>query len=256
MKPEIDEETRQSDQRSTVPPARVGQVTPLDIPFELPEQGFFQQLDERARRAELLNALLSAGGIPKESAVLALQAALGAIVASASDASLPTLASLATALRTAIGNLGIAEGASDDLRVVDTLVLDDSELQRDLVALAVEAQGHTVRCAASYEDLVAQLQQRKPGLVITEVQFERAPAKSFCATLQELLEPQQVPVVFFSDLDAGELALLAQNHGARRSISKEFGIDLLIGELREVYRQILDVRQTGGRPRFKVPSGT
>ena len=60
----------------------------------------------------------------------------------------------------------------------------------------------------------------------------------------------------FSDLEAGTLATLAQDHGARRSISKEFGIDLLIGELREVYRQILDVRQTGGRPRFKMPSNS
>src|SRR5688572_6572415 len=64
---DMDQARRHAEQKSTVPPSQVGAVTPLDIPFELPEQRFFLQLDDRARRAELLNALLSAGGLPKES---------------------------------------------------------------------------------------------------------------------------------------------------------------------------------------------
>jgi CheY-like chemotaxis protein len=220
----------------------------------VPERAFFQQLDERARRAELMNALLRAGGLQPEAAVRVLQAALGAIVASATDANLPTLANLSSALRTAIGNLGIGAPIVDDARVVDTLVLDESELSRDLVALAVEAQGHTVRCATTYEEFVKQLGQRKPQLIITEVQFSNAPARSFCSILEELLADKRIPVVFFSDLPSVELNELAATYGARRSISKEFGVDLLVGELRDVYRQILDVRTTGAHARFRMPS--
>ena len=247
----------ESFEKPTSPPGtNTYELTPLDVPFEMPEHAFFQQLDERARRAELMNALLRAGGLTPESAVHALQAALGAIVACAKDANLPTLANLSNALRTAIGALGIGASTIDEERVVDTLVLDESELSRDLVALAVEAQGHTVRCAATYEEFVKELEQRKPGLIITEVQHSNAPAKSFCAILQELLYDRKIPVVFFSDLDPAELADLAAKHGARRSISKEFGVDLLIGELRDVYRQILDIRTTGARIRLHMPEGS
>jgi CheY-like chemotaxis protein len=226
-------------------------LTPLDLPFELPERAFFQQLDDRARRAELMNALLQAGGLPPESAVRALQAALGAIIASAEDANLPTLANLSSALRSAIGNLGIGEAIFDDMRVVDTLVLDESELSRDLVALAVEAQGHTVRCAATWEDFVKEL-ERRPGLIITEVQHSNAPAKSFCSILQELLVDMKIPVVFFSDLETAELAELARKYGAQRAISKELGVDRLIVELRDVYRAIFDLRTTSARTRFHI----
>jgi CheY-like chemotaxis protein len=245
-------EEQDENQKPTAPPEGLEPFTQLDVPFEMPERAFFQQLDERARRVELMSALLRAGGLPPEHAVNALQAALAAIVTSANDATLPTLANLASALRVAIGHLGIGRPIADDERVVDTLVLDESELSRDLVALAVEAQGHPVRCAATYDDLVREISQRKPGLVITEVQITNAPAAHFCGTLQEILSQSHVPYVFFSDLDSGALSDLATKFGAKRSISKEFGIDLLIGELRDVYRQILDIRRTGGRKPFKT----
>jgi PleD family two-component response regulator len=166
---------------------------------------------------------------------------------------LPTLANLASALRDAIGALGIGNAEVDEERVVDTLVLDESELSRDLVALAVEAQGHTVRCSSTYDEFVKELGQRRPGLIITEVQHSNAPARSFCAILQELLQDQRIPVVFFSDLDTEELSGLAVSYGARRSISKEYGVDLLIGELRDVYREIQDLRSTGTRFRLNMP---
>lgn len=239
--------------KATYPPGRTSfSLTPLDMPFEMPEHAFFQQLDERARRAELMNALLQAGGLTPESAVHALQAALGAIVASATDANLPTLANLSSALRTTIGALGIGAGTLDEESVVDTLVLDESELSRDLVALAVEAQGHTVRCASTYEEFVKELGQRRPGLIITEVQHTNAPARSFCAILEELLDDRRIPVVFFSDLDPHELNALAVKHAARRSIAKDLGVAVLIEELRDVYRQILDIRSTNSRTRLNV----
>jgi CheY-like chemotaxis protein len=245
------------EQSPTVPPGSDSTgVTLLDEPFEMPERAFFEQLDERARRAELLTAHLRAGGLAPASAVLALQATLGAISGSAQDAKLRSLADLASALRSAIGYLGIGAPMLDDVRVVDTLVFDEAELSRDLVALSVEAHGHTVRCAATYDDFVKQLDQRKPGLVITEIEWSNAPAKSFCPILAELLSGGEspIPFVFFSTLQGSELAALAKQHGARRGISKDAGIDVLIGQLREVYSEVLDIRATGGRPRFRLPS--
>ena len=185
--------------------------------------------------------------------MLALQATLGAIASSANDAKLRSFADLANALRSAIGHLGIGTSMLDDVRVVDTLVFDEAELSRDLVALSVEALGHTVRCASTYDDFVKQLDLRKPGLIITEIELSNAPAKSFCAILEELLAGAPIPVVFFSTAPAGELAALAEKHGAQKGISKEFGIGVLIRELEGVYASVLDTRATGGRPRFRLP---
>lgn len=243
--------------RPTMSPTSAA-VTPRSVilqsngDFELPERLFFDQLEERARRADLMVAMLAAGGISPADAVLVLQASLGAVVTSATQAGLPSLAHLATALRDAVGNLGLAPPLEDDLRVVDTLVYDESELQRDLVALAVESHGHTVRCAASYEELLRELDERKPALLITEVEHENARARLFIRTLKELLENRRVPFVIFSSLPSSELDQLARESGARRHISKDRGLDGLIAELRAVFRDIVAVRVTGRQPAFRL----
>lgn len=223
-----------------------------DGDFQLPERVFFDELEERARRADLMVAMLAAGGVSPSDAVLVLQASLGAVVTSATGAGLPSLAHLASALRDAVGNLGLAPPVEDDRKVVDTLVYDESELQRDLVALAVESQGHTVRCAATYDELLRALDERKPALLVTEVEHENARARPFLRTLKELLESRRVPFVIFSALPSAELDQLAKESGARRHISKDRGLEGLIPELRAVFREIVAVRVTGRQPAFRL----
>jgi CheY-like chemotaxis protein len=229
-------------------------LTALEESFELPELEFLKRLDERARRAELMAALLRAGGLSPEDAVRALQATLGAVASSASEANLRSISRLGAALRAVIGNLGIAPHIDDEARVVDTLVLDESELSRDLVALAVESQGHTVRCAATFEEFVREIHQRKPGLIITEIELSNAPARFLCATLRELLENSRAPLVLFSEVAEPELSTHARELGARRIVSKDRGVDGLILELKEVYKQIVALRAPGQHTRFQMPT--
>jgi DNA-binding NarL/FixJ family response regulator len=61
-----------------------------------------------------------------------------------------------------------------------------------------------------------------------------------------VLEPVNVPYVFFSDLEALDLTRLALTYGARGSLSKEYGVDVLLDRLRTVYHEIIDVRVPGG----------
>ena len=229
-------------ERPTEPPPSDLGLTALDVPFEIPEQAFFVQLGERARRVELLTALLRGGAIPPASAVRALSAALGAIETSAEDARLSSLADLSAALRAAIGNLGLGRPPLGEQRLVDTLIFDEKQHPRDLVALAVETRGHPVRCAATYDDFVRELGIRRPGLVIAEIDLAHATPASFCAVLCDLLGEAGVPFVLFSDIDSSELADLAYMYGARRGIAKRLGVGVLLSELEEVYRQILDIR--------------
>ena len=231
-------------ERPTEPPPPELGLTTLHVQFEIPSQTFFVQLEDRARRVELLTTLLRGGAIPPASAVRALSAALGAIETSAEDAKLTSLADLSAALRSAIGNLGLGRPPLADQRVVDTLVFDEKQHPRDLVALAVETRGHPVRCASTYDDFVRELGTRRPGLVIAEVGLAHATPASFCAVLCDLLGEAGVPFVLFSDVEPAELADLAYMYGARRGIAKRLGMGVLLSELEEVYRQILEVRAT------------
>jgi CheY-like chemotaxis protein len=225
----------------------------LDDDFALPERVFLEKLEERARRADLLTALLAAGGISPANAVLTLQSSLGAVAKSASEAGLGSLAQFVEATRQAIGNLGVGPRLDDELRVVDTVVFDENELQRDLVALAVEARGHTVRCVASYDELVRELDQRHPGMLVTEVEHAGIPPRAFCSTLKDLLADKNIPVVLFSGTDAADLHALAAGLGARRHVSKDKGVDALMTALEDVYHQILATRSTGRHSAFRFP---
>jgi PleD family two-component response regulator len=219
--------------QSTVPPSG---VSLLEEDFVMPERRFFDRLEERARRAELLTVMLQAQGLSASSGVRALQAALGAIVTSAEETHLRSLASLARALQSAIGELGIAIPVTQSpARTFDVLVLDENELSRDLVALAVESQGHMVRCASSYNDFLRHLDERLPDLVVTDIEFSNAPAQLFCQGLSELLAMRPVPVVFFSGIDPAVMDKLARDFRARWAISKSRGISGFLSELEKVF---------------------
>jgi CheY-like chemotaxis protein len=219
---------------STVPPP--SSVTDLEDGLVLPERIFFDRLDDRARRAELLGALLQAKGLSPEQGVRALRAALGAIAASAEEAHVHGLASLGRALETVIGQLGITQ-APVPTRTLDVLVLDETEISRDLVALAVEAQGHHVRCARDYADFVRQLDERLPDLIVTEIELSKAQPRQFCEVLVDLLSTRPVPFVFFSSVAKMELEVLGRHAGARCTVHKDHGIAGLIAALAGVLHQ-------------------
>lgn len=229
------EEAQHRHLMSTAPPSGVSQ---LEDEFIMPERMFFDRLEERARRAELLTVMLQAQGLSPSSGVCALQAALGAIVASAEETHLTSLASLARALQAAIGELGISTTRHASARRLDVLVLDESEISRDLVALAVEAQGHMVRCAASYDDFVRHLDERLPDLLVTDVELTNAPPRHFCSSLAELLATRPVPVVFFSGVEHDLMTDLAERAGARAAIAKDKGVSALMTELERVFRSL------------------
>lgn len=221
---------------STIPPS--SGLNELHEEFILPERRFFDRLDDRARRAELLTALLQAKGMSPARGVRALQAALGALVASAEEAHLPTLASLALALQTAIGQLGIVQESDSPTRALEVLVFDETEVSRDIVSLAVEAQGHHVRCANSYDNFVRQLDERLPDLIVTEIELSNAPARHFCASLVDLLASRPIPFIFFSAVPRAALAQLAQSSRAHGAISKDDGLAMLLPELERVLNKL------------------
>jgi CheY-like chemotaxis protein len=187
-----------------------------------------------ARRAELLSALLQAKGIPAEQGMRAVQSALGAIAASAEAAQLTSLVALTRALQSALGHLGMTPPRTGDHRSLDVLVFDESEVSRDLVALAVEGQGHIVRSAHNYGEFIGRLNDQLPDLIVTEIELSNANARQFCAALKELLVDRPVPTIFFSSAAPEEIQEAARTVRPLASVHKADGIRSLIIELEYV----------------------
>jgi CheY-like chemotaxis protein len=194
-------------------------------------------LDERSRRTELLAALTRGGGLPPERAAVVLRAELAELEASATEAELDGLAAMARATREVVEQLGNVKVAH--WRQRDVLVLDDNEVTRDLITLALEAEGHSVRVASTINEFLALVNERRPHVVLTEARMPDAPDDQFCDFLRRRMAMDSIPIVIFSSAQGIELETLALNAGADLFLSKDQGIEDLIRELSRLFEEIL-----------------
>ncbi len=197
----------------------------------------FTMLGERARRMQLLAALLRSGALGTRRAGRIACAELLAIEEHAASASFDSMAELVRPLRQVIEHLT----AANDHEVVshDVIVLESEEVIADLIALAVEAEGHSVRVAGSLATCLELFHERSPDVILTEGRIPNAPVDQFCHFLRERVAQKTIPIIMFSDAKGMELQVLARNAGADRYICKDQGIAELVAELNQVLEEIL-----------------
>ena len=194
-------------------------------------------LEDRARRTELLAALATAGGLPSERAACVLCAELGELEISAREVGLDGLVAMVRATRRVIEHLGGVKVAH--WRQREVVVLDDNEITRDLIALALQAEGHRVRTAANVAELAYLVSERKPHVLLTEARMPDAPGTRFCAYLRRTMSLEKIPIVIFSSARDEELAMLAREAGADLYLSKDQGIGDLMREVAQLFEEIL-----------------
>jgi CheY-like chemotaxis protein len=194
-------------------------------------------LEDRARRTELVAALAGAGGLAAERTASILSAELGELEVSGAEAGLEGLVAMARAVRKVVEHLG---GVADhSWRQRDVLVLDDNEVTRDLITLALQAEGHLVRSAANVADFAQLVRERKPHVLLTEARMPDAPAARFCNYLRVTMALEKIPIVMFSSAQGDELAMLAHEAGADLHLSKDQGIGDLMREVARLFEEIL-----------------
>lgn len=194
-------------------------------------------LEDRARRTELLAALATAGGVAADRAASALCAELGELEISAEAAGLEGLGAMARAMRKVVEQIGGVKIAH--WRQRDVIVLDDNEITRDLITLALQAEGHRVRAATSIAELTSLVRERKPHVLLSEARLPDAPGTRFCHYLRQLMALEQIPIVLFSSTRGDELAALAREAGANLWLSKDQGISDLMSELARLFDEIV-----------------
>ncbi|HET9625659.1 MAG TPA: response regulator [Kofleriaceae bacterium] len=195
------------------------------------------QLEEHARRLELMAALATAGGVETARAAQVLCAELDEVAASAAAAGLDGLGALARAARKVASHVGGVKIAH--WRQRDVIVLDDNEITRDLITLALEAEGHRVRTAATIAELAILVGDRKPHVLLSEARMPDAPGARFCHFLRVTTALEKIPIVIFSSASGDELAMLARQAGADLYLSKDQGVADLTAEVARLFQEIL-----------------
>ncbi|HMG58006.1 MAG TPA: response regulator [Kofleriaceae bacterium] len=195
------------------------------------------QLEDRARRTELVAALAGAGGLDRERAARVLCAELGELETSAREVGLDGMTAMARAMRRVVEHLG--DGRPGDWLQREVIVLDDNEITRDLIALALQAEGHRVRAAASVAELAYFVSERKPHVLLTEAAMPDAPGARFCSYLRRTIGLGHIPIVIFASARGEELAGLAREAGAELYLSKDQGIGDLMHEVARLFEEIL-----------------
>jgi CheY-like chemotaxis protein len=196
-----------------------------------------QLLEDRARRTDLLAALTSAGGFEPRRAAAVVCAELGELETSAGEADLEGLVAMARAMRKIVECLGGVRNAH--WRQRDVIVLDDNEVTRDLITLALQAEGHRVRTAATVAELSYLVRERKPHVLLSEARMPDAPSARFCSYLRVTMALEKIPIVIFSSARGDELAVLSREAGADLYLSKDQGISDLMREVARLFEEIL-----------------
>jgi len=204
---------------------------------ELRQRRVLALLEDRARRTDLVAALAMAGGLEPERAASVLCSELGELETSAVEAGFDSLAAMARAVRKAVGYLGGVSSSAWQPREV--VVLDDNEVTRDLITLALQAEGHRVRTATNFQELSALVRERKPHVLLTEARVPDAPGTRFCNYLRVTMALEKIPIVIFSSARGDELAMLAREAGADLCLSKDQGISDLMREVARLFEEIL-----------------
>jgi CheY-like chemotaxis protein len=210
---------------------------PLETdPAALRQRRVMVLLEDRARRTELVEALAGAGGLRPERTASVLCAELGELATTAGEVGLEGLAAMARAMCKVIEQVAGAKPAPPRQREV--IVLDDNEVTRDLITLALQAEGHHVRSAACVAELALLVRERRPDVLLSEARMPDAPGARFCNYLRHVMMLEKIPIVIFSSARADELAVLAREAGANLYLSKDQGIGDLMGSLARLFDEL------------------
>jgi CheY-like chemotaxis protein len=124
-------------------------------------------------------------------------------------------------------------------RPLRILVLDDSEIARDLTGATLEERGWAVETAGSLAEFRARLAAFRPDLVVTDLEMPDTSGGDVVRELKRDLGTDRIPVVLFSSRPDAELATVAARSGADAHLCKGEGVDRLGDLVAEIAGSIL-----------------
>ena len=100
------------------------------------------------------------------------------------------------------------------------LVVDDSAVVRRMLALILERSGHEVRCAGDGAGGLEAVAQRRPDLVLCDLEMPVADGVAFVRRLREGDTVRSVPVVMLTGAPASERPVVLADLGVQGFVTK------------------------------------
>ena len=114
------------------------------------------------------------------------------------------------------------------------LLVDDDERMRELVRLELEREGYDVREAASADEGLAAIEERKPALVLLDVMMPHVDGWEMLRRIQERHGARAIPVLMFSGQVDEEGRRQAATSGAQGFVGKGFDLGELVGQAKAI----------------------
>jgi excisionase family DNA binding protein len=114
------------------------------------------------------------------------------------------------------------------------LVVDDDAAVRELVRANLEAEGYSVREAASAGEGLAALEQEAPDLVLLDVMMPEVDGWEMLRRVQERFGVGAIPVIVFSGEVDERSVPDATTRGARGFLGKPFDLQQLIDQAKQI----------------------
>ncbi|RME19431.1 MAG: response regulator [Deltaproteobacteria bacterium] len=196
--------------------------------------------DARTNRLALASAIWAARGLDDQSGLRTIQAELKGLAHATRKSGLIPLATAIETAAESLSSLALAGGGEEPLyfgrRV---LVLDDTEVTRDLVALALDGVGCVVEVASSLAEFRGLLEDFDPELLVIEPAHAELKKVSSFEKLIAGWHRETIPVVLFSAEPERALSEYAEKFKADAALGKEEGLSALIESVVEVLSGIL-----------------
>jgi excisionase family DNA binding protein len=114
------------------------------------------------------------------------------------------------------------------------LLVDDDERMRELVRTELEREGYDVQEAASADEGLAEIEKRKPELILLDVMMPHVDGWEMLRRIQERYGAGAIPVLMFSGQVDEQARRQAASSGARGFIGKPFDLAELVAQAKAV----------------------
>ncbi len=114
------------------------------------------------------------------------------------------------------------------------IIVDDDRDTRELLALALEAEGFEVESVANGLRLISSLQLRRPHVILLDVNMSWIDGFELCRAVKKNEQFRDIPVIFISGRGEPEDRRRGREAGAADYFVKPLDLNALIQRLREL----------------------
>lgn len=195
---------------------------------------------ERAQRLQLLAATWQAGGCDDRCGIVTVRAELAGLAQEVRSVGLGVLADTIDDAAAALGSHQATRGEVEPHHAGRRiLILDDSEVTRDVIALALEGTGCVVTVASSLAEYRTRVAEFQPEVLLLEPGHPELAGSSTFDKLRQRIDSSAVPVVLFSAESAPLLKKRAETLGVDGWVTKDQGTNELLEQVEEILGNIL-----------------